>query len=92
MVFISKNRTFLRATPLIPQFRRYPGFQRETVRATLENCNFSGAWQGFDHRHFLLTLSFPYGKPISRGIRENKKEKQRKKKNNKNKRDSMMKK
>ena len=42
MVFISKTETFLRATPLILQFRRYPGFQREAVRATLENCNFQG--------------------------------------------------
>ena len=44
MVSISKKKTetFLRATPLIPQFRRYPGFQREIVSATLEILQISG--------------------------------------------------
>ena len=37
-----KTETFLRATPLIPQFRRYPGFQREIVRATLGKLHFQG--------------------------------------------------
>ena len=36
MVLSLKTETFLRATSLIPQFRRYPGLQREIVRATLE--------------------------------------------------------
>ena len=29
-----KTETFLRVTPVIPQFRRYPGFQKEAVRVT----------------------------------------------------------
>ena len=58
-----KTETFLRATPLLPQFRRYPGFQREIVQATLENCNISWVFLYLYHKRFLLTVSLRYGKP-----------------------------
>ena len=67
LVFVLETETFLRVTPVIPQFRRYPGFQKEAVRVTPEMFNFSGVLQCFNHRRFLLTLSLPYGKPISSG-------------------------
>ena len=69
ITFISKNRTFLRATHLIPQFRGYRGLQREIVRATLEKiANFQGLYSVLIIT-FLLTLSLPYGKPFLVGIR-----------------------
>ena len=65
---MTKTETFLRATPLIPQYRRYPGFQKEAVRVTPENVQlFRGGVTVFNHKCFLLTLSLPYGKPISSG-------------------------
>ena len=86
-----RTETFLRATPVIPQFPRFPGFQREAVRATLEKLQSSGVLQRFNHKHFLLTLSLPYGKPSSSGDSGKKKEKQRKEEKN-DKRDGMKKK
>ena len=32
--YFKETETFLRVTPFIPQFRRYPGFQKEAVRET----------------------------------------------------------
>ena len=42
--FEVETETFLRVTPLIPQFRRCPGFQKEAVRVTPENVPFEGVY------------------------------------------------
>ena len=63
-----KTETFLRVTPVIPQFRRSPVFQNEAVRVTPENFQFfRGFTQCFYYRRSLRTVSLRYGKPISSG-------------------------
>ena len=53
MVFVSKNRNLSKATPVIPQFPRFPGFQREAVRATLEKLQI---FKGFTMFYLLINV------------------------------------